>query len=56
VDANKIKSKKHANVAPTSIDNYIEEILLSDWWNNNLETSEIRKKIRKPIKSKTKNN
>ena len=56
IDANEIKSKKYTHATSTSIDNYIEEILLSEWWNDDLETSRIRIKIRKPTRNKAKNN
>jgi hypothetical protein len=54
MDANEINSKKGANITPTTLGDYIKEILNSNWWKNDLETLEIRRKLKKPLKNKSK--
>jgi len=54
MNANEINSKKGDSITPTTLGDYIKEILKSNWWKSNPETSKIRKKIRKPIKNKSK--
>ncbi len=56
MNANKTNSTKDGGITPTTLGDYIKEILKSNWWKNNLETSGIRKKIKKPLKNKAKNN